>query len=219
MSKNTIISFGLCPFVQRSLITMNHKGVDYDVKYIDLNDKPDWFLKISPLGKVPILQVEGQVLFESAVINEYIDETNGDSLHSKNALTKAKERAFIELSSAAIMSLYQTFMANEQEVYEAKKLDLEKHLSNILKEYQGPFFRGSDFSLVDTSVIPVIQRLFLTNNLLEDLNLKEEDNKKLKTWADATLNLQSVIDSVPENFASDYNQSLENAGSYIHLKK
>lgn len=62
-----LVSFELCPFVQRSVITLNEKGVPFDIRYISLKDKPDWFLDISPLGKVPVLIVdEGTVLFESA---------------------------------------------------------------------------------------------------------------------------------------------------------
>lgn len=71
--KLTLISFPTCPFVQRAVIALKERGVDFDVVYIDLADKPDWFLKISPLGKVPVLKVEAEgrapaILFESTVI-------------------------------------------------------------------------------------------------------------------------------------------------------
>ena len=75
MANHTLISFDICPFVQRSVITLEEKGVKYNIKYIELENKPDWFLAISPFGKVPVLQVNDKVLFESAVINEYLDET------------------------------------------------------------------------------------------------------------------------------------------------
>ena len=63
-------------------ITLEYKGIDYDIEYIDLANPPEWFLAISPLKKVPLLIVDGTVIFESAVINEYIDEviyTNASS--------------------------------------------------------------------------------------------------------------------------------------------
>ena len=50
------------------------KGIEFDLTAIDLNDKPDWFLEISPYGKVPVLRHNGAVIFESAVINEYLEE-------------------------------------------------------------------------------------------------------------------------------------------------
>ncbi|MBC8845342.1 glutathione S-transferase N-terminal domain-containing protein, partial [Escherichia coli] len=68
----TLISFTTCPYVQRAIIALKEKNVDFDVVYIDLANKPDWFLAISPLGKVPVLKVElpGEteaILFESSV--------------------------------------------------------------------------------------------------------------------------------------------------------
>lgn len=58
MTKLTLISFPLCPFVQRAIIALNEKGAEFDVVYIDLANKPDWFQKVSPFGKVPVLKVE-----------------------------------------------------------------------------------------------------------------------------------------------------------------
>ena len=76
-----LVSFNVCPYVQRSVITLNHKECDYKITFIDLSNPPDWFLEISPLGKVPVLKVDGtEVLFESAVINEFIDDMTPGSL-------------------------------------------------------------------------------------------------------------------------------------------
>ncbi len=75
------ISHKLCPYVQRAVIALDEKGVPFERIDIDLANKPDWFLKLSPLGKVPVLVVtteQGEVaLFESNVICEYIEETQG----------------------------------------------------------------------------------------------------------------------------------------------
>ena len=83
-----LISFKLCPFVQRSIITLLEKGVGYEIEHIDLSNKPQWFLDISPFGKVPVLVVDDDVvLFESAVINEFLDETApGRRLHPDDPL-------------------------------------------------------------------------------------------------------------------------------------
>ena len=110
-----LISFDICPFVQRSVITMIEKGQEFDITYIDLANKPEWFLKISPFGKVPVLKVDDTVLFESAVINEYLDEINPPSMHPGDALTKAHNRAWIEFSSQLNMNLFQWSVATEEE--------------------------------------------------------------------------------------------------------
>ena len=76
-----LVSHHLCPYVQRAVITLAEKGVAHERVYVDLADKPQWFRAISPLGKVPLLVVGDDVLFESAVICEYLDDTVGPRLH------------------------------------------------------------------------------------------------------------------------------------------
>ena len=94
-----LISFDLCPFVQRSVITLLEKNIPFKRTNIDLANKPDWFLQISPLGKVPVLRINGNILFESAVINEYLDEITPPSMHPQDSLQKAVNRAWIEFGS------------------------------------------------------------------------------------------------------------------------
>ena len=54
-----LISHDLCPYVQRAVISLTEKGVPFERSYIDLGNKPDWFLAISPLGKTPVLLADG----------------------------------------------------------------------------------------------------------------------------------------------------------------
>ena len=106
-AKLTLISHKLCPYVQRAVIALNEKGVAFERIDIDLANKPDWFLKLSPLGKVPVLIVrseDGEVaLFESNVICEYIEETQtGAKLHPQDALQRAQHRAWMEFGSTIL---------------------------------------------------------------------------------------------------------------------
>ena len=94
-----LISFKLCPYVQRSVIILREKGIDYDITYIDLANKPDWFLKISPRGKVPVVEVDGTPLFESSAINEFLDETCPPPLHPADPLRRAHNRAWVEIAN------------------------------------------------------------------------------------------------------------------------
>src|ERR1700710_3262367 len=68
-------SHPLCPFVHRAAIMLHEKGVPFDRRNVDLKNKPDWFLALSPRGKVPVLVADGVSLFESAAICEFLDET------------------------------------------------------------------------------------------------------------------------------------------------
>ena len=114
-----LVSFKLCPFVQRVAIALKCKAIEHTIEYIDLAAPPEWFLKLSPLKKVPLLFVAGHVLFESAVINEYLDDTYPNQLHPADLILRAKNRAWIEhgndcMSSAFHLSVKETdqdFMA------------------------------------------------------------------------------------------------------------
>src|SRR5688572_11309954 len=91
--KIELISYKLCPFVQRSVILLKEKNIDFDIKYLEadeLKNKPEWFLKISPLGKVPVIKIDDRVLFESAIINEYLDETNPPYFQPSDPFIKAQ---------------------------------------------------------------------------------------------------------------------------------
>ncbi|NOX75910.1 MAG: glutathione S-transferase family protein [Gammaproteobacteria bacterium] len=90
--KPELISFNICPYVERSVITLAEKGVDFDITYIDVYDPPVWFRDISPLGKVPVLRYGDAVIFESAIINEFLDEITPPPLHPTDPLTRAQHR-------------------------------------------------------------------------------------------------------------------------------
>lgn len=166
-AKPELISFDLCPYVQRSVITLLEKNQDFELTYIDLANTPEWFAKISPLRKVPVLRVENTIIFESAVINEYLDEVNPPSMHPQNPLQKAHNRAWIEVSSQLIMSLFYLMQAQTQEKYDAAFGKMREQLQRVEEQLaEGPFFNGSDFMLVDAAFAPFFMRLAFVSELL-----------------------------------------------------
>src|SRR5918999_535141 len=125
--KLTLISHKLCPYVQRAVIALNEKGVPFERVDIDLANKPDWFLKISPLGKVPVLVVTGAdgkevALFESNVICEYIEDTQGGAkLHPQDALQRAQHRAWMEFGSTILSELWGLETTGDPAIFESKR--------------------------------------------------------------------------------------------------
>ncbi|TIS60565.1 MAG: glutathione S-transferase family protein, partial [Mesorhizobium sp.] len=108
-AKLTLVSHHLCPYVQRAAISLAEKGVPFERVKVDLANKPDWFKAISPLGKVPLLRVPSggkeEVIFESAIILEFLEETEANPLHPADPLMKARHRAWIEFGSAILNAI------------------------------------------------------------------------------------------------------------------
>ncbi|WP_085581609.1 glutathione S-transferase family protein [Thalassospira mesophila] len=207
-NKPELISFDLCPFVQRSVITLLEKNVEFDLTYIDLANKPDWFLEISPLGKVPVLREKGQVLFESAVINEYLDEVNPPSLHPADPFKKAQNRAWVEVGGNQLMHSFRMMMAETREDYETHRDALIKGFRMVENQVGGTFFNGEHFSLVDTAWAPVFTRLLIIEEVLGEDYLPSYP--KIRAWANALVARDSVINSVREGFREKFLTYLQN---------
>lgn len=209
-----LTSFPLCPFVQRAVITLKEKGVPFSVRYIDLNAPPDWFLALSPMGKVPLLQVDGTVLFESAVINEFLDETHPPSMLPATSLERARARAWIEFGSNLIGRQYQMLVAPEQEGFERQQAASKNELRFLEAALgAGPLFLGAGFSLVDAAYAPLFMRLRLLDaayptGLLDDL-------PKAAAWAAALCARPAVQGSVPEGFEGLFRERFRAAGGWV----
>jgi len=153
-----LISHHLCPYVQRAVITLLEKGIPHDRTNIDLANKPDWFRKLSPLGKVPLLKVGDDTLFESAVICEYLDEVTPGSLHPTDALEKAKHRAWIEFGSDILNAIAALYNAPDQERFDQKHQDLLAKFARLESSVIGkPYFAGDQFYLVDAVYGPIFR--------------------------------------------------------------
>src|SRR5689334_12287749 len=103
--KLTLISHALCPYVQRAAIVLAEKGVAFERHDVDLANKPGWFKAVSPLGKTPVLLVDEDAVFESAVICEYLDDTLLPRLHPGDALQRARHRAWMEFGSSVLNTI------------------------------------------------------------------------------------------------------------------
>src|SRR3954470_6243251 len=119
-----LVSHKLCPYVQRAVIALTEKGVPFERVDIDLANKPDWFLAVSPLGKTPVLQVGDKAIFESAVILEYLEETQSHPLHPSDVLTRAEHRAWIEFGSTVLNDIAGFYAAADEATFAAKTAQL-----------------------------------------------------------------------------------------------
>jgi glutathione S-transferase len=153
-----LISHKLCPYVQRAVIALTEKGTAFERIDIDLANKPDWFVAISPLGKTPVLQVGEVPIFESAVILEYLEETQPRPLHPSDPLMRAEHRAWIEFGSAVLNDIAGFYAAPDEATFRAKTLQLEQRFARLERRVvAAPWFDGENFSLVDAVFGPVFR--------------------------------------------------------------
>lgn len=195
-----LVSFDLCPYVQRASIALAEKNVAFERINIDLADKPDWFRKISPLGKVPLLMVGNEVLFESSVIVEYLDETVEPRLHPTDPLAKARHRAWMEFGSSILGHIWTIETMHDEAAFEQAVVQVgEKfaRLEGVLGE--GPFFAGEAFGLVDAVFAPVF-RYFDGFERRIDLGVFA-GKPKLVAWRKALAARKSVKEAVVPDYA------------------
>jgi glutathione S-transferase len=189
----TLISHNLCPYVQRAVIALEELSIDYQRIDVDLENPPDWFKRISPLGKVPLLLLEGErVLFESAVIAEYVNEIGGGGLLSKSPLERARERAWIEFASATLDRIGALYSASDEKSFARIAAELDGkwcQLEEVLAS--GQFFNGDTFSLVDAAFAPVFRYIDLFEQLLERKLL--DSFPRIGQWRSALAQRDSVI--------------------------
>jgi glutathione S-transferase len=199
MDSLTLVSHPTCPYVQRAAIVLLEKGVPFERIDIDLENKPDWFLAKSPLGKVPLLLVGDEVLFESAVIAEYLDESTPNPLHPADALLRARHRALIEFGSTCLVDSYLLQVAKDEEAVRHTAANLRKKFAWVEQSLgSGPFLLGDRFSLADAAFAPVFRPLALFAPFVA-LDVFA-DAPKVRAWSEALLARPSVRAAVPADY-------------------
>ncbi len=170
---------------------MKFKGISYEIESIDLANPPEWFMRISPLKKVPLLLMDEHVLFESSVICEYLDEAYPKQLHPNDLILRAKNRSWIEFGNSCLWdSFYLTTKETEKEFGEVMSRLLVK-FDQIERVLQGPYFNGSDCSLVDLNFAPLFQYLNCINEVCSAIFFDKRHPKILK-WKKHLLELSAV---------------------------
>ncbi|MEO8874310.1 MAG: glutathione S-transferase family protein [Polyangiaceae bacterium] len=176
--KLKLISFDLCPYVERSRIVLEEKKIPYDIELVDLKNKPAWFLEISPRGKVPVLVVDGTPIFESMVINEMLEELYPEpAMFPKNPIDRAQARSWIVFCNDVIMmpSFHLAMGRTEEERVVAKAAldDAFPRLEAQLQKSTGKFFFSDVFGLVDAVFAPFFVRFHATAEVVGGISLEK----------------------------------------------
>lgn len=220
MTKLTLISHPLCPFVQRAAIVLLEKGVEFDRINVDLSAKPDWFLALSPTGKVPLLKVrqdnsEDAILFESAVICEYINETHEETpMYPVDAVSRARHRAWIEFAVQTYAEGWQFLHARDSATADSKRASFRERLSKLESEIgTGPFFGGSTFGMVDATYAPLFRYFGIVDALVAQQVFA--GLPRISAWRTALAERPSVKAAVVDDYASRFLIHLRDQGALM----
>lgn len=167
-AKDVLRVYGMkfCPYVQRLKLVMHAKSVDHENVNCNLMTKPDWLFVKNPRGKVPVLEINGKILYESDVTSRYIDEayTGDRKLVSQDLWRRAEEQILLGDLNQSISGFYGAGLAKDEdkrkESLEKIKLgfsSLEKHLKN----YSEPFIGGKKAGFSDYMFWPFLERISL----------------------------------------------------------
>ena len=202
-----LASHVLCPYVQRAAIVLAEKGVSFERLDIDLANKPEWFLKVSPLGKTPVLLVGDEAIFESAVICEYLEETALPRLHPPNALQRAQHRSWMEFGSALLNLIAAFYNAADETALVALAAEIRARLVQTEAALgEGPYFAGESFSIVDAVFGPVF-RYFDAFDAIDDFGFCN-GLPKVQRWRLALAIRPSVTEAVRPDYSVLFGQFL-----------
>lgn len=156
-----VISFKICPFVQRVTAALETKQIPYEIEYISLNDKPQWFLDISPNGQVPVMVTEtGTALFESDAIIEYIDDEYGPLELNVSNEQRAVDRAWSYLGAKNYLVQCGAMSSKDKANFEQRTEKLKTAFAKIENQLSGDtrFFKSDILSKVDIAWVPLLHR-------------------------------------------------------------
>ena len=201
------------------MIVLRAKDVEFEVTYINLREKPDWFLEISPHGKVPVLSVAGRPLFESNAIAEFLDEMVPPRLHPEDPFKRARNRAwtdFVPDFSASLGGVCyardETALAEGIEIARGRLAKLEEALAGE-RNNDGPYFNGAELCLVDAAYAPFLRRYAFVESRLGCGLLNEFP--LVQAWSDALGADERVTGSVADTFEHEFVVALHRRGAMV----
>ena len=219
MAKYMCVSFKTCPWVQRAAIVLREKKIDFEFRHIEPDNRPDWFLAISPHKKVPVLRIDDKIsLFESNAIAEYLDETISPRLAPEDPVQRAINRAWTDYVPTFSEAVTGCAYAEDEKAYKAAvdKIPvaferLEKALA--AQSPKGPYFNGEKYSLVDAAYAPFLQRYYYLDRV-KKLGLIEK-YPRVEAWAKALLARPSTHSFPQAEFEQMYRDNLKKRNKYL----
>jgi glutathione S-transferase len=174
-----------CPYARRTRIVLHEKGIDFDVHEVDLSNKDEEFLSVSPYGKVPVVAIDGISLYESNVVNEYLDEVHEiPRLMPANPEKRALARSWMAFADDYFfpfifrMSMGSQRGFSEEQIQEARE-KLQDSLSRLERQLEGKEYLVGEYSLADIAHAGNFHRL---RELAERGDIPLQKHPKVVAW-------------------------------------
>ncbi|MGD9944764.1 MAG: glutathione S-transferase family protein [Burkholderiaceae bacterium] len=155
-----------CPFSQRCRFVLFEKGMDFEIRDVDLYNKPEDISIMNPYGQVPILVERDLILYESNIINEYIDERfPHPQLMPADPVMRARARLFLFNFERELFVHVQQLERRDQPKDGAKVMDkarqqIRDRLTQLTPNFmKNKYMLGEDFSMLDVAIAPLLWRL------------------------------------------------------------
>ena len=157
----------VCPYAHRTRLALLEKGLDVTLHEIDFKNKSKRFLEVSPYGRVPALVHGDTVVYESAIINEYLDEVfPTPRLMPADPALKAFTRIWIDYLDHQVLDDYYALLKEQDAARQATmRAKVEDRFRFIEREGlarhggAGPYWLGADATLLDLAYYPFFERL------------------------------------------------------------
>jgi glutathione S-transferase len=214
MAELELYNSAVCPFAQRVRLALLEKAIPFKTIEIDLQRKPKNFQDISPYGKVPVLKHGAHRVWESAIINEYLDDAFPEPpLLPRSPIRRAQARIWINFADSRLFATTGSLLyAGEPSLRPAFAKDLADQLRFLEQESlqhisdKEPYWLGKEVSLVDLTYYPWFEQLVVLEKF-RDFTMPE-GLPRLRAWRETMATRESVqaIARPPDFYIEHYAQ-------------
>ena len=150
-----------CPFSHRCRIVLFEKGMDFEIKDVDLHEKPEEIAVMNPYNQVPILVERDLTLYESNIINEYIDERfPHPQLMPADPVMRARTRLFLFNIERDLFNHIPDVVNGSPKAAEKARATIRDNLTQIAPIFaKQKYMLGEEYSMLDVAVAPLLWRL------------------------------------------------------------
>jgi RNA polymerase-associated protein len=157
----TLYSGTTCPFSQRCRNVLYEKGMDFQIVDVDLHNKPEDLAVMNPYNQVPVLVERDLILYESNIINEYIDDRfPHPQLMPADPVMRARARLFLFRFEHEMFSHVETLEKGNQRNADRSRATIRDNLVQFATVFaKQKYMLGDEFSMLDVAIVPLLWRL------------------------------------------------------------